>query len=189
MSGKSQNLNNEFLIGKKNVNKPKYDRNMLLPEIVARLSEGETLRSICRSAGMPSWQVVYRWIGEDPAVAAQLDAARLIGFEAIAEEALAIADTPEEGEIVEESDEKGRKTTRKDMTDHRKLRVWTRLQLLAKWHPRKYGDKQAVELSGPDGKPLDDGSRVARIEAILLAAQARKEADAAIAQDLADILG
>jgi hypothetical protein len=31
------------------------------------------------------------------------------------------------------------------------LRVETRLKLLAKWDPKRYGDKIAQEISGPDG--------------------------------------
>jgi hypothetical protein len=34
------------------------------------------------------------------------------------------------------------------MVEHRKLRIDTRLKLLAKWNPKKYGDKQAIEHSG-----------------------------------------
>ncbi|HXD37446.1 MAG TPA: hypothetical protein VN624_12375, partial [Rhodanobacter sp.] len=35
-----------------------------------------------------------------------------------------------------------------DMLGHRKLRIDTRLKLLAKWDPKRYGDKQQLEHSG-----------------------------------------
>ena len=35
------------------------------------------------------------------------------------------------------------------MIEHRKLRIDTRLKLLAKWNPKKYGDKLAH--TGPEG--------------------------------------
>lgn len=36
--------------------------------------------------------------------------------------------------------------TREDMLGHRKLQIETRLKLLAKWDPRRYGEK--VEVNG-----------------------------------------
>lgn len=35
-----------------------------------------------------------------------------------------------------------------------KLRVETRLKLLAKWDPKRYGEKITQEISGPDGGPV-----------------------------------
>lgn len=119
----------------------------LLDEICRRIAEGETLRSICRDLHTPHWTTVYDWIKEDEAFALRIAQARELGFEAIAEEALAIADTPQQGEEREES-ESGVKVKKGDMLGHRKLQVETRLKLLAKWSPKKYGDKQQIEHSG-----------------------------------------
>jgi hypothetical protein len=79
--------------------------------------------------------------------------ARELGFDAIAEEALLIADEPKEG-IRREQSETGVKTVSEDMLGHRKLQIETRLKLLAKWNPKKYGDKLSTELTGPNGGPL-----------------------------------
>lgn len=116
-------------------------------EICKRLAEGEPLRAICRDEHMPHWTSFYDWLEVDSAFALRIARARELGFDAIAEEALAISDTPVVGEETEESDQ-GRKVKRGDMLGHRKLQIETRLKLLAKWCPAKYGDKQAVELSG-----------------------------------------
>jgi len=35
-----------------------------------------------------------------------------------------------------------------EMLGHRKLQIETRLKLLAKWDPKRYGDLQKVEHSG-----------------------------------------
>jgi hypothetical protein len=40
-----------------------------------------------------------------------------------------------------------------DHVQRSKLRIDTRLKLLAKWNP-KYADKSAVELTGKDGGPI-----------------------------------
>ena len=126
-------------------------------QICERLSEGETLKSICRDKSMPWWTTVYDWMGRHKEFAESIARARELGFDAIAEEALQIANTPEIGEETEDDGEKI-KTKRADMLGHRKLQVWTRLQLLAKWSPGKYGDRRIVDMTV--NEPLAD--RLAR---------------------------
>lgn len=115
-------------------------------EICTRLAEGEPLRQICRDPHMPAWQTVYDWIRADNEFASRIARARELGFDAIAEEALEIANTPVIGEEHEETED-GYKVKRADMLGHRKLQIYTRLQLLAKWCPQKYGEKTAVDLN------------------------------------------
>lgn len=126
----------------------------VVDEIVKRLSTGETLRSICRSDGMPHWNTVYDWMDADSELSGRIARARETGHDAIAEECVQIADNPEYGETVVEEAGTGvgkkrkrsnRKVTKGDMTDHRKLKIWTRLQLLAKWNPKKYGERVALD--------------------------------------------
>jgi hypothetical protein len=111
----------------------------LADEIVARLSTGETLRSICRDKKMPIWTTVYDWMDRYPEFSLRIARARELGYDAIAEEALRIADTPILGETIKES-KFGTEVTRADMLGHRKLQIETRLKLLAKWSPKRYGD-------------------------------------------------
>jgi hypothetical protein len=105
--------------------------------------------------------------------------ARSIGLDVLAEETLAISDTPVEGVRREESSD-GYKEVREDMLGHRRLQVDTRKWLLSKLAPKKYGDRTAMELTGADGGPVQitDTERAAKISAILANAQARKEGDA-----------
>lgn len=115
-------------------------------EIEEWIANGQPLRAFCRRPGKPGWTTVYRWMRADDAFAARIAHAREVGGDAIAEEALRIADTPMVG--VREEVEKGRKkTVREDMLGHRRLQVDTRLKLLAKW-TRKYSPKVGVEHSG-----------------------------------------
>lgn len=109
-------------------------------KIVEWIASGKTLRAFCREPGSPGWRTVYDWISSDQSFAARIAHARDLGADAIAEEALAIADTTVEGVTVT-TDDKGTKEVRGDMLGHRKLQVETRLKLLAKWYPQKYGDK------------------------------------------------
>jgi hypothetical protein len=115
-------------------------------EIVDRISDGEPLRQICRSDDMPSWRTVYRWMEENEGFAARFARARELGFDAIAQEALEIADTPEQGEEVTVKADGSEETKRADMLGHRKLRIETRLKLLAKWDPKRYGERTHVEV-------------------------------------------
>lgn len=131
----------------------------LLAEIVERLSAGEPMAAICRDEGMPAARTVRDWINRHPEVSTAIAGAREDGEDWLAAECLLIADTPCEG-VIEEYERKtvpgpdGKpvetlvlvKRRREDMLGHRKLQVETRLRLLAKWNPRKYGEK--VEVGG-----------------------------------------
>lgn len=119
----------------------------LVAEICDRLSEGETLSQICRDEHMPCRSTVYLWMDSDQEVAGHIARAREKGFDAIAEECLAIANTPVIGQK-SVSKATGLEITQGDMIEHRRLQVETRLKLLAKWDPKRYGDKQQVEHSG-----------------------------------------
>ena len=119
--------------------------------ICEQLSEGIPLRQICReNAGFPAWRTVYDWMGRDAELAASIARARDIGYDALAEQCLEIADTPQFGQKQVMSDE-GATTTVEDMLGHRKLQIETRLKLLAKFHPSKYGDK--IGVHGVAGQP------------------------------------
>lgn len=96
---------------------------------------------------MPARRTVDRWRQEDEAFAARVARARDIGYDQIAEECLTIADTTEQG-VTTVVDDDGTKETTGDMLGHRKLRVETRLKLLACWDPRRYGNKASIEHSG-----------------------------------------
>jgi hypothetical protein len=62
--------------------------------------------------------------------------------------------------IEEVTKEWGTEISRRDMLGHRKLQIETRLKLLAKWDPKRYGERMATEISGPDGGPIQTDSRV-----------------------------
>jgi hypothetical protein len=107
--------------------------------------------------GMPAWRTVYDWVVDRPDFAARLAHARDIGYDALAEEALEIANTPHLGQkkvysAGAEEDNDSMTVTEEDMLGHRKLQIETRLKLLACWNPKKYGTKVAV--GGDPGNPV-----------------------------------
>lgn len=123
----------------------------LAREITERLSEGEPLRQICRSDHMPEWRTIYDWMYRDPELSAAIARAREIGYDKMAEEVLQIADTPMMGQV-QTIDDKGSTIRTEDMLGHRKLQIETRLKLLAKWNPKKYGDR--TTLAGDAENPV-----------------------------------
>lgn len=118
----------------------------LIDAICARLAEGETLTSICLTPGYPAPRTVRTWALETDWVAAAIARARDLGADAIAEQAFAILDMPpaykttEGGQSIDQGD-----------VANRKLQVDGRLKLLAKWNPKRYGDRIAHEHSGKVG--------------------------------------
>lgn len=96
---------------------------------------------------MPAVRTVSDWKSAHESFSADFARARDEGFEAIAADCLTISNTPVEG-VRREVSTDGAKEVREDMLGHRKLQIDTRLKLLAKWDPKRYGDKQQVELAG-----------------------------------------
>jgi len=123
----------------------------LAAEMVQRLSEGEPLRQICRDNHMPEWRTVYDWMGRDEELSAAIARAREIGYDKMAEEVLEIADNVKLGQV-HTMDDKGSTIRTEDMLGHRKLQIETRLKLLAKWNPKKYGDR--TTLAGDAENPV-----------------------------------
>jgi hypothetical protein len=151
----------------------------LAREIVERLSEGEPLRQICRDEHMPSWRVIYDWMYRDDVagaagvgLSAAIARAREIGYDKIAEECLEIADTPNFGKKRIEHED-GVSVTTEDMLGHRKLQIETRLKLLAKWNPKKYGDR--VTMAGDAENPMRLQADVSIFDAMLKNLEAKRQ--------------
>ena len=115
-------------------------------EICEWIAQGKTLRQWCRENGI-HYSTVYLWMEKDEDFSQRFARARDIGTDCIADEIMDIADTQKEGVTTKITD-RGVEETREDMLGHRKLQVETRLKLLAKWNPKKYGDKVGVQHEG-----------------------------------------
>jgi len=133
-------------------------------QICEMLSEGIPLREICRQEGFPSYRAVYRWMVADDDLSSHIARAREVGYDQMAEECLQIADTPLVLERVTETvDPKTglvtRAVVRSDDVNARRLRVETRLKLLAKWS-NKYSDRTIItgDVNGAPIKTEDASS-------------------------------
>ena len=107
-------------------------------EICERVAQGENLVQICRDDHMPAWRTVYDWLDANPSFAAAYARARAHGFDVIAQDAADIADDGSR-DYTETAD--GRVVPDHDHIARSRLRVETRLKLLAKWDPKRYGDR------------------------------------------------
>ena len=162
---------------KKKTGRPSKYTPELAAEMCDRLSNGEPLRQICRDDRMPEWRTVYDWLARDPELSAQVARAREAGYEAMAEELIEISDTLHFGETQVMGD-KNSTTTVADMLGHRKLRIETRLKLLACWNPSKYGTK--VQVGGDKENPLKVEASIqadSLLEALIKNAELKRQAN------------
>lgn len=125
----------------------------LADEVVRDISEGVTLSDICRRDHMPNRSTVYAWMRENEEFSQRIARARDLGFDAIAEEVLTIVDDDSrDWEAIRDDD--GTITGVKVDGEHvqrSKLRAEYRLKLLAKWDPKRYGDKVDLNHGGEVG--------------------------------------
>jgi hypothetical protein len=143
-------------------------------KICEQLSEGISLREICRQEGMPPWQTVYSWMERDASLVEAIARAREIGYDALAEECLKIADDGTNDYV---EGERGPQLNNEHI-QRSKLRIETRLKLLAKWNPKKYGER--VQVAGDAENPLKVEAEVQAdklLQAILANAQMTRQAD------------
>lgn len=96
-----------------------------LQDICIRLSEGNSLRAICKDIGISESTVRYN-ISKNEEYFAHSARARELGCDALADECLEIADD----KTIEAAD--------------KRIRIDTRIRLIGKWSQR-YGDKLTVD--------------------------------------------
>lgn len=109
---------------------PLEARQKAVQRVLDGLACGTPLAVICRSEGFPNEDTIRMWAQGDEELARSIARARESGHDHIALEALAIADD------------------RSDDPASRRVRVETRLKLLAKWDPKRYGDTTTTKHEG-----------------------------------------
>ena len=116
--------------------------------ICERLADGESLRAICETDGMPAESTVRSWALDDVnGFATQYARARELGYELLADEILTISDDGRNDTYQTDNGE----TTNHDVIARSRLRVDSRKWMLSKMLPKVYGDKLAV--GGADDMP------------------------------------
>lgn len=100
----------------------------LADEICRRVSEGRSLRSVCRDADMPTDETVRQWRLADAEFSAQYARAREARAEVLADEIVEIADTAEDAQLA-------------------RLRVDARKWAASKLDPKRYGDRLDIDAT------------------------------------------
>lgn len=134
------------------MSRPTIYSEAVLATIVERLSDGEPLAQICRDEGLPSYSTVYAWQQTMPHVSEAIGRARDEGEEVIAANTRNIA--------------RGLEGSSGDV-QRDKLIIDTDLKLLAKWNPKKYGEK--TQLTGDGGGPVVIATKEQRDAAVAAA--------------------
>lgn len=115
----------------------------IVDTVCKRIIEGEAVRNILKEKDMPDFTTWLNWM-KDEGKSKQYARAMELRAEIMFEEILRIADTPQEGITIKETD-RGTEITKGDMIQHRRLQIDARKFMLAKMMPKKYGDKLETE--------------------------------------------
>lgn len=143
--------------------RPSLYTDEILERICDRLSKGEPMAVICRDDGMPTDRTVRNWM-ERPEVASAIARAREIGFDVIATECLEIADDSSRDTKFVGEGENEREVCDTEFVQRSKLRIETRLKLLAKWDPKRYGESVQMKHTDAEGGPVQQVIRWAQTD-------------------------
>lgn len=117
--------------------------------ICERIADGESLRSICAAADMPSATTVFKWLIALPRFAEQYAHARELQADTYFDQIADIADDATNDFMQRQIDEGVFvRVVDQEHIQRSKLRIEARRWMAGKLRPKKYGEKQEIEHSG-----------------------------------------
>ncbi len=131
-----------------------YDH-IKVDRILDLLADGQSLREICRSEGMPPASTFLGWVLRSPALAELYTRARSMGLQMRGDEITDIADNATNDYMDRKSETGTQRCLDAENVNRSRLRIETRKWELAKLMPRVYGDFERIELTGKDGGPVE----------------------------------
>lgn len=143
-------------------------------QICERISDGESLRSICASDEMPNKATVFRWLIEYPDFATKYAHAREAQADVLVDEIVSIADeevtTVRKAKHSGSEDDDGEIEVVFDQTAvaRNKLRVAARQWTAEKLRPKKYGPKLEIDQRTTVTDLTDEqlNARIAQLSAV-----------------------
>ena len=121
---------------KRKTGRPSKYSDEMAEKICEKIANGRSLRSICAEDGMPPMKTIYRWLEANEEFRHQYARARDKQADYFAEEIIEIADSAEaESAAVSKA----------------KLQIDARKWAASKIAPKKYGDKQEIDVKSSDG--------------------------------------
>lgn len=131
--------------------------------IIEWIANGESLRSYCANTpGAPKPSTVIQWTVEDPAFGEQYARARELGADVIFD---ALDEVSNEAEMADSAVKIAGLRLKADNIK------WK----LARMAPKKYSDKQQVEMSGGMNVTLYDGEQAKRMAQLAYATQPKRD--------------
>lgn len=116
----------------------------LAQEALDWISKGNPLSEWCRLPGKVDRSTVHRWAEKDTEFAQRLAHARDLGYDEIALDIIRLAETKPLMFV----DPGGYERVDQGSVAWHRLRVDTRMKLLACWSPNKYGNRVALDHAG-----------------------------------------
>lgn len=132
----------------------------LASEICARMSDGQSIRTITKADDMPSAATIYMWLRAHKEFVEQYEICQQDRAHGLAEESMEIADDGRNDWMERQSSsEKGAGVNtgwvlNGEHVQRSRLRIDTRKWYASKLAPKKYGEKIVQEQTGPEGGPI-----------------------------------
>jgi len=123
----------------------------LIDKICDRLTQGESLKTICKDADMPNTSSIFLWLAKYSEFSDKYARAKSAQMDTMAEEIVEISDDRSNDISV---DDKGNEKVDWECVQRSKLKVDTRKWLMSKLAPKKYGELKTLQHQGPDGGPI-----------------------------------
>ncbi len=138
------------MAGNTKVGRPTTYTKEITARICAELSQGMSLRTVCKAEDMPAASTVFLWLQEHKEFSEQYARAKEESADAMGEDILYISDTPLMGEIRTIRPDGSVEIKQDEMLGHRRLQIDTRRWLMGKLKAKKYGDKIDHTTNGKD---------------------------------------
>jgi len=138
------------------------DIDLIFTNICEQIETGRSLRSILKEDdNMPSSSTFFIWLKNDTLKTKRYELATDLRTDALFDEIIDIAYNTQEGTTTKET-ERGVEITTGDMLGHRRLKIDALKWSLSKLNPKKYGEKQTIDLNA-EVITMTEDQRKARI--------------------------
>lgn len=152
-----------------------YDRS-IGEEVCRRISEGESLRSICSCEGMPNRQTIFRWLRASEDFQRSYAAAHEVYAAVIAGEIIEISDDARNDWMDRQRpDGSTERVLDHEHVQRSKLRIEARKWLAGVLEPRKYGPATLLKHADAEGGSLAVLSAVQAARARIAALESGNE--------------
>lgn len=135
--------------------RPSIYSDELVALICERITDGESLRTICRDEDMPACSTVFKWLIEKPAFSEQYARAREAQADTLFDEVLDIADDARNDWMERRGEDDAGWQANGEHIQRSKLRIDARKWMAGKLAPKKYGERIVNEHTGKDGGPIE----------------------------------